>query len=65
MIFPITGNNEKKIFKEKRKKKKISGAKIWNGLLPILYCEEEIILQDFEVYCNRLGSAIVLQYNYD
>ena len=48
---------KKIIYKEKRKKKKwcrnleISYCII---CIVILYCDEEIILQDLEVYCNRL-----------
>ena len=45
MIFPIAGNNEKNIYKEKRKKKK-NLVQIWNGLLP------NCILREWELYCN-------------
>ena len=58
---------KKIIYKEKRKKKWCRNLEISYCIIciVILYCDEEIILQDLEVYCNRLGSAIVLQYNCD
>ena len=45
VIFFAAGNNEKKnIYNEKKKKKSVQ--KFGNLLLPNLYCEGEIVLQD-------------------
>ena len=45
--------NEKKIIRKKKTKKKNLVQKFGNLLLPNSYCEGEIVLQDLEVFCNR------------